>query len=101
MSCDICNHGNQFGRFKRLGHMRLEPRRKGSTPIVRACVAGQRDRRKKTPVLRLVVANPSDERVPVLAWEADIADQHVGPLPQAARALLESTPPPSRSRPPA
>ena len=58
----ICNRGDQFGRFERLGEVRLEPCREGSMPIVRACVAGQRDRRKKTAVCRLMVADPLDER---------------------------------------
>jgi len=80
MSGQMSNRGDQFGRFKRLGDVRLEPCREGSIPIVRACVAGEGDRREKTPVLHFILANPSDECVAIPVWEADVADQDVGPL---------------------
>lgn len=61
--------------------MRLESGRQDSSPISSARVARQRDRRKKTAVVGFILPNVSDQRLPVLIREVEIADQGVGPLP--------------------
>ena len=60
--------------------MRLESCREDSSPIFGARVARQRHRGKKPSVFGFILPNLSDQRVPVLIRQADIADQDIGPL---------------------
>lgn len=60
--------------------MRLESCGEDSSPIFGARVARQRHCGKKTSVFGFILSNLSDEGVPVIVREADIADQGIGPL---------------------
>jgi hypothetical protein len=60
--------------------MRLKSCREDASPIYGARVARQRDRGEKTSVFSFILPNLSDQPVPVLIRQADIADQGVGPL---------------------
>jgi len=61
--------------------MRLESCRQDSSAILSARVPRQRDRGEKTAVFGFMLPNLSDQRIPVLIREVEIADQGVGPLP--------------------
>jgi len=92
LSCDIRNRGDQFSRKNRLRHVRLEACRKGASPIVGACVTGQRNRRQETSVFLLAGANLPDERVPIFVREADLGTcRATGYVPDMAERWRSAT----------
>ena len=80
MLCDGRDRCRQLDWINGLRDVRLESCGEDSSPIFRARVTRQRDRRKKTSVFSFILPNPPDQAVPVLIRQADIAHQDVGPL---------------------
>src|SRR5262249_51917800 len=83
------DRGHEIGRLQWLGDMHLKPGRERACAIFGACVSGHGESRDRPHTLGLLRSELLDQRIAIVAGQADVTDEKVGmPLLHLLESLV-------------